>query len=112
MPAFEIGAIVRVPFPYVEKDRRHHRPALVISKPLGPDGSLVWVLMITAAENAGWPGDVPVGGPPEATGLPIPSIVRTAKIATIESASASLIGTLPLQAMKKVREHLIRSGWK
>lgn len=112
MPIFELGAIVRVPFPYVDKDRRHQRPALIIAHPVGPDGSLVWALMITAAENEGWPGDVLIRAPADITGLPIPSIVRTAKVATVEVSAAFQIGTLPPALWRKVDAELGKAGLK
>lgn len=112
MPPFDPGAIVRVPFPFVEKDRRHQRPALVISNGVGPEGALFWALMITAAENAPWPGDVKIGNSPDVTGLPIPSIVRTAKVATVEAAVASQIGRLPRPVWRKVETELRRAGIK
>lgn len=54
---------------------------------------LLWVLMITSASNAAWAGDVPITDF-EAAGLPAPSLVRTAKIATIQCGDAGLLGTL------------------
>jgi len=41
--------------------------------------------MITSAENRIWSGDVPIRDL-AAAGLPAPSVIRTAKIATIEAA--------------------------
>jgi len=38
---------------------------------------LLWVLMITSAENRGWDGDVDVSDL-EFSGLPVASVVRTA----------------------------------
>ncbi len=55
---------------------------------------LLWVLMITSAENRGWPGDIGLD-PGGETGLTAPSIIRTAKIATIEATEAQTIGILP-----------------
>ncbi len=112
MPTFEAGSIVRVPFPYVDKDRRHHRPALVISRPVGPADSLLWTLMITAAENEGWPGDVVITGSQDVTGLPIPSIVRTAKVATVEAAAATPLGRCPAAVWQKVDTELRKAGIK
>ena len=43
--------------------------------------------MITSAENRSWPGDVPVSSLADA-GLPVASVIRTAKIATIEADDA------------------------
>ena len=112
MPTFEPGTIIRVPFPYVDKERRHHRPALVISHPVGPTGSLIWALMVTAAENDAWPGDVAIGGTQDITGLPIPSIVRTAKVATVEVSVAATIGKCPRPTWMKVQAELRQAGIK
>lgn len=95
MPASDVWSVVSVPFPYTNRDVRQRRPALVVSQPASGSGPrLLWVLMITSAANRGWEGDVEVSDP-AAAGLPAPSIVRTAKIATIEAADAVPLGTLP-----------------
>ena len=94
MPTFEQGDVVRVPFPYTDRNTRQHRPALVISKEgLGPNGALLWVAMITAAANRRWPEDWPIQDFAKA-GLPIPSVVRPAKITTIEATNAEVVGRL------------------
>jgi mRNA interferase MazF len=81
---FAPGTVVRVPFPYADGETRHHRPALVVATVgSGSEPLLLWVLMITSAENRGWPGDVEIGDAAGA-GLPAPSVIRTAKIATID----------------------------
>ncbi|MEP7454930.1 type II toxin-antitoxin system PemK/MazF family toxin [Phyllobacterium sp. SB3] len=101
MESFRAGQVVRVPFPYTDKDTRQHRPALIISRGgIGQTGALLWVLMITSAENKKWPGDIVVEDLP-ATGLPIVSLVRTSKIATIETGDAEVIGQIsdPLLAL-------------
>lgn len=91
---FVAGTIVRVPFPYSGFSTVQRRPALVIAAPLpGTGPALLWVLMITSAENRGWDGDVSIGDH-GAVGLPVASVVRTAKIATIESARADRIGQI------------------
>jgi mRNA interferase MazF len=70
------------------------RPALVLtSMPVGPDGLLLWTLMITNAARPEWPGDVIIKNA-EALGLLIPSKIRTAKVASVETASAVLLGRL------------------
>lgn len=70
---------------------------------------LLWVVMITSAENRGWPGDVAINDL-ELAGLPAPSVIRTAKIATIEVSDATRLGkisTLPLkQVMSKIGREL------
>ena len=85
--------IVRVPFPYTDPNTRQRRPALVVSAGgLGPEGALLWVVLITSAENRGWPGDVEFGASYSAAGLPAPSLIRTAKIATVEARHVEPIG--------------------
>jgi mRNA interferase MazF len=98
MPRFERWTIVSVPFAYVERSIRQRRPALVVSAGLGAAQGLVWVLMITAAANRGWPDDIAIDDH-AAAGLPIPSIVRTAKIATIAALDAQPLGALPAPAV-------------
>jgi mRNA-degrading endonuclease toxin of MazEF toxin-antitoxin module len=82
---FDPFDVVVVPFPYADRLAEKRRPALVISnRRLTPFG-LIWVAMITSAENARWSCDVTIGDLTR-TGLPAPSMVRTAKIACIEPA--------------------------
>ena len=107
MPAFERGDIVRVPFPYTDRDTRQHRPALVVSDgPVGDRGSLLWVLMITSAENRPWSGDVSLARGYKGMGLPAPSLIRTTKIATIETRHADLLGRLNTRRLGEVETAL------
>lgn len=102
MATFEQGDVVKVPFPYTDRATRQYRPALVVStRGIERTHGLLWVLMITSAENRGWPGDVAVSNMAEA-GLPAPSVVRTAKIATIEAVDASKLGRISLSALRRV----------
>jgi mRNA interferase MazF len=94
MPPFERFDVVAVPFPYVERPVRQRRPALVVLAGIGAPHDLLWVLMITAAANPSWPDDVAIDNH-AAAGLPIASVVRTAKIATIAAAEARRLGALP-----------------
>ena len=92
METFKAGDLVKVPFPYTDRSTRQHRPALVVSDSgLARDHGLLWVLMVTSAENRAWPSDVAIVDH-LACGLPIPSVVRTAKIATIDSRDAEALG--------------------
>jgi mRNA interferase MazF len=96
MPIFEPWDIIKVPFPYTDRPVRQRRPALVVTATaLQDDHGLLWVLMITSAENRGWRGDVSISDLTH-SGLSAESIVRTAKIATIEAKDAERIGSLPL----------------
>lgn len=108
MPSFDAWDIVRVPFPYTDRPVRQRRPALVVaSADLQAEHGLLWVLMITSAENAPWSGDVRISDLFEA-GLPAASVVRTAKIATIETGDADRVGQLPAIDRAHVRTALRR----
>jgi mRNA interferase MazF len=63
---------------------------------------VIWVMMITAAVNQGWPGDIDVKHYQE-FGLPIPSVIRTAKIATLEAEGAEKIGRISSALLAEVR---------
>lgn len=94
---------MRVPFPHVERPVLVPRPAIVLTpKPIGPDGLLLWTAMVTNAAREGWPDDVPIPNA-KALGLLIPSKVRTAKLFTIEAATAKVIGRLDGETSARVR---------
>jgi mRNA interferase MazF len=102
MPTFEQGDVVKVPFPYTDRATRQSRPALVVSVGgIEKAHGLLWVLMITSAENRGWPGDIAISNLNSA-GLPAPSIIRTAKIATIEISDATKLGRISTASLKRV----------
>jgi mRNA interferase MazF len=106
MPTFETWDIVRVPFPYVERPARQHRPALVIAgKDSGDGHALLWLAMITSAANRGWHGDVTISDLSEA-GLRVPSVVRPAKLATIEERDADRLGKLPVADRQAIARYL------
>jgi mRNA interferase MazF len=110
-----IWDVVRVPFPYTDKPVRQRRPALVIASPeTENDTGVLWVLMITSAANRGWAGDVVVSDL-LAAGLPVPSLVRTEKIATIDARDAETIGRLATVEQRLVTARLRRilndAGW-
>ena len=96
--------LVKVPFPYTNRPVQQRRPALVVSVPVAPGApELLWVLMVTSAANRGWPGDVVVSDL-TAAGLPAASVVRSAKVATIEARDAERIGHLPVADQSQVAE--------
>jgi mRNA interferase MazF len=106
MPGFKRYDIVSVPFPYTDRAALERRPALVSSnRSLESRHGLLWVLMITAAENRSWHSYVPI---PDhfATGLPILSIVRPTKIATVETRRARKCGRVPAATAAAVAEAL------
>ncbi|MGD9614123.1 MAG: type II toxin-antitoxin system PemK/MazF family toxin [Alphaproteobacteria bacterium] len=107
MATFEVWDIVKIPFPYTDRPVRQRRPALIIATgDLQARHGLLWLAMITSAANRGWPGDVAVsdfGG----AGLPSPSIVRPAKIATIEARDAERLGALAVPDREAVASYLL-----
>ena len=70
---------------------------------IGPsdDPFLLWVLMITAAANRRWDGDVAIPAN-DGTGLPVACVVRTAKIASIDAGRAERRGTLSPELLAEV----------
>ena len=109
MAVFKQGDVVKVPFPYTDRSTRQSRPALVVSiGPLEDSHRLVWVAMITSAGNRGWSGDVPVTDLSLA-GLPAPSLIRTAKVATIDAADATKLGRISAASLRKVLEAIGRN---
>ena len=54
-PALRQWDVVVLPFPYADRLAEKRRPGVVVSKTaLARDHGIVWVAMITSAENAGW----------------------------------------------------------
>jgi mRNA interferase MazF len=108
MANFERGDVVKVPFPYTDRSTRQFRPALVVSTPaMELRHGLVWVVMITSVENQGWPDDLPITRLADA-GLPAPSVIRTAKIATIEAAQAISLGRISADLRRQVSARICK----
>jgi len=102
MPSFKQGEVIKVPFPYTDRATRQFRPALVVATGgIESDYRLLWVAMITSAENRGWPGDVTINDLDQA-GLPAPSVIRTAKIATLEVSDATRLGKVSAAVLRQV----------
>ena len=106
MQTFDTWDIIKVPFPYTDRPVRERRPALVVaSGSIQELHGLLWVMMITSSENRGWSGDVVVSDL-KVSGLPVASIVRTAKIATIEAKESDRIGALPTDDREAISTHI------
>ena len=74
---FERFAVLRVPFPFTDRDAQKNRPAVVLSDSAAfntPAGHSV-MAMITSQANPPWPLDCLLGDL-AAAGLPAPSRVR------------------------------------
>ncbi len=57
--------------------------------------------MITSAEHRAWAGDVAIANLAKA-GLPVASVVRTAKIAIIEARDAEALGSVDVRTRNAV----------
>jgi mRNA interferase MazF len=106
MPTFKQGDIIRVPFPYTDRDTRQRRPAFVVSNGgIGEAEGLLWVAMITSAENRAWPQDVAISAHLE-VGLPAPSVVRPVKLATVEVRHVEPLGAASPSVTKEVMDQI------
>ena len=106
MAGFDVWDVVRVPFPYTSRPVQQQRPALVVAHHRHPGSpTLLWVLMITSAGHRRWSGDVDVSDLSQA-GLPAASMVRSAKIATIDAADANPLGVLPHMDRRAIQREL------
>ena len=95
-----------VKIPYAVAGTPEYRPALVIvAGDILRQHGLMWVLMITSQRNKGWAGDVEIADTIGA-GLGVPSVIRTAKIMTVEAGKAELIGALQGGQRKEVGERV------
>lgn len=74
---FERFAVVRVPFPFTDREATKNRPAVVLSDPdaFGTPAGHSVMAMITSASNPPWPLDCHIADL-ETAGLPAPSKVR------------------------------------
>ena len=99
--------VIVVPFPYSDRLAEKRRPAIVISaRRLIADFGLVWLAMVTSAENRRWEGDVDVSDL-DVAGLPAPSFVRPAKIATVDAARVlERVGRLTAKDARAVEARL------
>jgi mRNA interferase MazF len=103
---FDRFDIVVVPFPYADRLAEKRRPALVISNRKLAAHGVIWVAMITSADNESWSSDVAVADLRRA-GLPAPSVVRPAKIACIEPSRIDRrLGRLDRTAARTVGQKL------
>lgn len=92
-----------VPFPFVDAPRWRKRPTVVVSAPWAGEGfALQWAVMVTSAANAGWVDDISLVERHAECGLDVPSVIRPAKIATINVEAAERVGTLPADLFRAV----------
>lgn len=99
--------VVVVPFPYADRLAEKRRPAVVISaRDVHSRYKLVWLAMITSADNPRWDCDIDISDLKIAA-LPAPSRVRPVKIATADIARViRRIGRLSAKDAKAVKAAL------
>jgi mRNA interferase MazF len=109
MATFDRWDVVAVPFPYVGRLQTKRRPAVVVSgqRWLRAHG-LLWVAMVTSAVHAPWPDDVPIREL-DMAGLAKASMIRPAKIATVEARRCERLGRLAVGTCQHV-EAALRDG--
>ena len=105
---YDRGDIVVVPFPYVDQLAEKRRPALVISgKKFNKRNGILWVAMITSAENQIWPDDITFDL--KDSGLTNPSIIRLAKIAAIETSRViRAAGRVSVTVRNEVKAQMVK----
>jgi mRNA interferase MazF len=106
---FERFAVVRVPFPFTDREATRNRPALVLSDPDAfdtPAGHSV-MAMITSAGNPSWPLDCPIADL-GAAGLPAPSKVRFKLFTLDHRLVRGRLGRLSADDEARVRQGLAR----
>ena len=106
--AYRPGDIVVTLFPFADQALAKERPAVVCAGPwvVSDTIEICWVAMITTTELKGWRGDIEV---PDirAVGLPVPSIIRTLKIACIDTgAITKKLGSLDTETQHGVQDQI------
>ena len=103
--------VVRVPFPFTDRDSVKNRPALVISasKPFNTPAGHSVMAMITSADNNPWPLDCPLNDLKSA-GLSAASVIRC-KLFTLDHrlvrGSLGKLGTKDQAAIRVLLEQLL-----
>lgn len=76
MTIYKPYAIVRVPFPFTDKEAAKMRPALVLSGEEYAKKTEHYILaMITTAQHSAWYNDIPIPHH-KSVGLPVLSVIR------------------------------------
>lgn len=105
--SFERFAVVRVPFPFTDRNATKNRPALVLSGADAfntPAGHFV-MAMITSSANPPWPLDCPIRDL-GAAGLPVPSLVRFKLFTLDHRLVRGELGRLSAADAKRIRAAL------
>ncbi len=107
--SFERFAVLRVPFPFTDRQATKNRPALVLSdaKNFNAPAEHSVLAMITSAENAPWPLDCRLLDF-TAAGLPAPSLVRFKLFTLDHRLIRGQVGALGAKDRKNVEAALRR----
>ena len=106
---FDACDVVVVPFPFTDRSTSKRRPALVLSdrEAFSEAVGQSVLAMITSAQNAPWPLDVPLEDL-EAAGLPAPSKVRMKLFTLDDQLILRKAGRLAARDERNVRTALAR----
>ena len=76
MTIYKSYTVVRVPFPFTDKEAAKMRPALVLSNEEYAKKTEHYILaMITTAKHSAWYSDIRISNH-QSVGLPVPSVIR------------------------------------
>ena len=106
---FDCYAVVRVPFPFTDRNANKNRPAVILSDAAAfntPAGHSV-MAMITSQDNPPWPLDC-VLTDLAAAGLPAPSRVRFKLFTLDHRLVRGIVGHLSAADVSQVRASLTR----
>ena len=94
MTPFERFAVVRVPFPFSDRQASKRRPAVVLSEPtFQQDSGHLLLPMVTSARQSAWPLDGPIDNL-AAAGLGQPCLVRLKLFTLDERLVLGTVGSL------------------
>lgn len=104
---FERFTVVRVPFPFTDRNATKHRPALVLSdaENFNIQAGHSVMAMITSAKNAPWPLDCPITDL-NAAGLSALSVVRFKLFTLDHRLVRSELGSLATSDIQAVADRL------
>ena len=98
--------LVRVPFPFTDRQATKRRPALVISRPVFQQHSGHLLLaMVTSAKHSQWPSDWPIEDL-QAAGLPQACVVRFKLFSLDQSLLLGSLGQLSTRDQRGVLSRL------
>jgi mRNA interferase MazF len=107
---FEPYEVVKVPFPFADREARKNRPAVVLSSSgFGEATGHSVMAMITSAKHSAWSHDVRISDAKSA-GLPVPCVIRM-KLFTLDHrlvlARLGNLGTADSKALRSTVAELL-----